>query len=739
MSGVAPPSARAAGRGILSGILSLPALVIFIPLLSVAFVSCGGGGGGGGGSESTGGTAVVPPDNLHFAYVANFDDDTVSVLISNDSTGQLRHHGYVLTGDQPQSIAIDPTGRFAYTTNIGSDDVSVFAIDATTRALSAVDCNPVAAGIQGCATGIDPVSIAFNSAGAIAYVVNRGDNSISVHNIDQNTDPGVLSIPVQVFPVGGAIVPRTARLHPNGQVLYVTHEATGDVGIYRIQADGTLDLPTGAPSGGMAPVDVAFTPNGQFAFVANSGSGQLGVFTIAHGLLAPNGASVAAGNSVRALAMHQNGRWLYAANAGVAGSVSVFAVQASGTLNPVDCGATLHCPVGDTPEAIAVDPTGKFITVTNRNGGGITTFTINQTTGALTNSRSIAARSGPVSMAYLRGTPATITPRFAYVANLVSDDITTFAVNSTRGALTEVGTEVPAGDDPNSVTADLGGRFLYVANSRSNSVAAFEIDHSTGALTPTGVAVVPGTAPASVAVEPSGRFAYAANYNTDNVTVFVIDQATGTLAQTATAVAAGDAPRSISVDPRGRFAYVVNFFSGNVTIFEIDPTTGVLIGRGTVAAGSFPLSVSVHPNGQFAYVANWGSDDMTTFAIDPVTGALTPLVPTVPAGDAPASISIDAYGRFAYVTNVNSPHEVSTFAINSSSGNLALSSTVPTGSSPYSITTDPSGRFAYVANQGSNSVTVFSISSTNGNLTQVGGEVPTGLGPQSVVTVGFVQ
>ncbi len=104
MSGVASPSAGAAGRRILSGILRLPALVIFVPLLSVAFVSCGGGGGGGGGGgESTGGTAVMPPDNLHFAYVANFDDDTVSVLISNDATGQLRHHGYVLTGDQPLS------------------------------------------------------------------------------------------------------------------------------------------------------------------------------------------------------------------------------------------------------------------------------------------------------------------------------------------------------------------------------------------------------------------------------------------------------------------------------------------------------------------------------------------------------------------------------------------------------------------------------------------------------------
>ena len=49
--------------------------------------------------------------------------------------------------------------------------------------------------------------------------------------------------------------------------------------------------------------------------------------------------------------------------------------------------------------------------------------------------------------------------RFAYVANFSSNNVTTFSIDQTTGALSEVGSEVPAGDRPVSVTVDPTGRF----------------------------------------------------------------------------------------------------------------------------------------------------------------------------------------------------------------------------------------------------------------------------------------
>jgi 6-phosphogluconolactonase (cycloisomerase 2 family) len=97
------------------------------------------------------------------------------------------------------------------------------------------------------------------------------------------------------------------------------------------------------------------------------------------------------------------------------------------------------------------------------------------------------------------------------------------------------------------VTVDPSGRFAYVANFNSNNVTTFSINQTTGALTEVGTEVAAGTAPSSVTVDPSGRFAYVANQDSDNVTTFSIDATTGALTEVGTEVAAGDGPISIVI------------------------------------------------------------------------------------------------------------------------------------------------------------------------------------------------
>ncbi len=57
---------------------------------------------------------------------------------------------------------------------------------------------------------------------------------------------------------------------------------------------------------------------------------------------------------------------------------------------------------------------------------------------------------------------------------------------------------IAAGSDPSSVTVDPSGRFAYVANELSNNVLTYAIDATTGALTSVG-AVASGQFPHSVA------------------------------------------------------------------------------------------------------------------------------------------------------------------------------------------------------------------------------------------------
>jgi 6-phosphogluconolactonase (cycloisomerase 2 family) len=72
--------------------------------------------------------------------------------------------------------------------------------------------------------------------------------------------------------------------------------------------------------------------------------------------------------------------------------------------------------------------------------------------------------------------------KFAYVAN-DGGNVSAYMINATTGALTEVLPRAAAGTNPRSITVDSSGRFAYVANFGGN-VSTYTISAITGALTP---------------------------------------------------------------------------------------------------------------------------------------------------------------------------------------------------------------------------------------------------------------
>jgi DNA-binding beta-propeller fold protein YncE len=73
-----------------------------------------------------------------FAYVTNSGDNNISMFGINSSTGLLSSTGLVAAGTAPWSIAIDPSGRFVYVTNLQSNDISIYSIDLATGSLTLI-------------------------------------------------------------------------------------------------------------------------------------------------------------------------------------------------------------------------------------------------------------------------------------------------------------------------------------------------------------------------------------------------------------------------------------------------------------------------------------------------------------------------------------------------------------------------------------------------------------------------
>jgi len=360
------------------------------------------------------------------------------------------------------------------------------------------------------------------------------------------------------------------------------------------------------------------------------------------------------------------------------------------------------------PQSIAVDRTGKFAYVMNAgcgggNGGYVSMYTINPTTGALasigppvwTNGYGVDYGSG----VYAGSVTVDPVGKFAYVTNSgnvydynltdgANGSVAIYTIDATTGALTSAGTingNCPGLCLPSSVLVDPSGKFAYVANGYGGgfidavpfNVAMYTINATTGALTSIGT-IATGTEPTSIAADPSGKFVYVVNENmgaaAGNVSMYAINATTGVLTSMGT-IAAGADPVSVAVDPAGKFAYVANSYSNDVSMYTINATTGALKSTGTIAAGTGPISVAVDPAGKFAYVANYGSNDVSMYTISATTGALTS-IGTIAAESNPSSVAVHPSGKFAYVTNANS-NSVSMYSIGST-GTLTLIGTIGT-------------------------------------------------------------
>jgi 6-phosphogluconolactonase (cycloisomerase 2 family) len=651
------------------------------------------------GTANSASDSVTITSNLlapRFAYVANRNDTTVSIYLVDVGTGQLRHHGYVADVAAqigPESLALDPSNRFLYVAN-ADGSVTGFTIAATTGVLTEILGSPFPAPVV---AGVGRISLAVHPSGQFLYVA---DANTAVIGFTIDPTSGALTL---IGAFSTATGPEAVRVDPTGRFAYVANAGSNNVSGFTIdRTTGALTPMPGSPfpSGG-APESVVVDPSGRFAYVANGNSGNVSGYIINQttGVLSPiAGSPFAAGNNPSDVTVDPSARFVYVANSGSI-DVSGYSINAAtGALSPI---AGSPFPAGTAPSSVPVwviaDPSGRFVYVANDFSNDVSHFSVDVTTGALTPSTPVTARDAPAAIALTAGpAPVMVTPRFAYVANQNSNNISGFRIDATAGTLIAIaGSPFPAGTGPVSVAVDPSGRFAYVANLFSNDISGFRIDAAAGTLIP--IAPFP----------------------------------------------AGGQSEAVTVDPSGRFAYVA-IADGSILGFTIDAATGILTAIGPpfpTGVGPFPESIAVDPSGRFVYVANSISNTVSGFALDAATGTLTAISLPSPAGNFPQSVAVDPSGRFVYVANALS-NTVSGFALDAATGVLtAISgSPFPTGASPLSVAVDPSGRFVYVANGGSNTLSGFATDATTGALSAISGSpFPAGIIPDSIAVTGTIQ
>jgi 6-phosphogluconolactonase len=327
------------------------------------------------------------------------------------------------------------------------------------------------------------------------YVTGSKQNpgQINVYKVD--SEAGILyQITDSPYSSGGRN-PVADVASPNGKNLYVINHDDNTIVEFAIGTDGKLYPQQTCNLPGSYPTQLTVNSAGTYLYVVETyqpnfslsipGPGALVVFPInANGQLGatsslcqpvPNGNSsfFALGNNPVSVNVLANGNFLYAVNENDA-TVAAFKVGSDGVLSSIGL-----FNVGTNPNAVASDPAGKFLYVTD----GAT----NQMYGLLVQANgSLVLMAKPFQTDNLPIAVA-VDPRglYVYVANFNANDVNAYTIDQSTGNATPVaGTSIYAvGNGPLCLLIEPSeGRYIYTANFLSNTVSGLALNAATGGL-----------------------------------------------------------------------------------------------------------------------------------------------------------------------------------------------------------------------------------------------------------------
>jgi 6-phosphogluconolactonase len=248
--------------------------------------------------------AVAPDKKFLYAVVRSQPTRVLTFAIDGNS-GSLAQKATAPLPDSMAYVSTDRSGRFLFTASYGGDKVAVSPIGA--------DGLVTADAIQVLPTGRNAHSILVDHTNRFAYSANLGANQVLQFAFDATTGKLTPLDPPAVKPEPGH-GPRHLAFSPDNKYLYVLNELSGHVTQYAIHATkGTLTLVDSAPSVppelgmkwgqpqapvGAAPAapaseqnpdqkppiwaaDLRLTPNGKFLYTTERNTDKIALFTVA--------------------------------------------------------------------------------------------------------------------------------------------------------------------------------------------------------------------------------------------------------------------------------------------------------------------------------------------------------------------------------------------------------------------------------------------------------------------------
>jgi 6-phosphogluconolactonase len=272
---------------------------------------------------------------------------------------------------------------------------------------------------------------------------------------------------------------------------------------------------------------LTLSPDGTLLYAVNAGSGNISTFRV-HGPNLSLAGKISSGGS-EPVAITQFGSLVYVVNAGAAGDLVGFTVDASGRLKEIPNSTTFLSGKYTGAASGAISPDGKYLVVVERGANTISTFPINAdgTLGPIV--ATVSPAPGAFDGQFTPGGALVVTETGA-VGTLPDSGLSTYTVSA--AGVTAITQSAPTYGDADCWSAITpNGQYVYADNSGSATVAGFAIGKD-GTLSPIGstiLATLPaGSANLDMSISRDGAFLYTLDSGTGAITILQI-AADGTL------------------------------------------------------------------------------------------------------------------------------------------------------------------------------------------------------------------
>ena len=327
------------------------------------------------------------------------------------------------------------------------------------------------------------------------------DNNVTGIAADRAVDVGVSAPPV------------AAAADAPGAVFALTNQVAGNsVATFARAADGSLTWAgsvatggTGAGSGLGSQGALALSDDGRWLFAVNAGSNDISAFRVgANGLTLT---SRVASGGVRPISLTVHGDFVYVLNAGGNGNVSGFTIGGDGALTAITGSTRSLSGSAVGPAQVAFSPDGRRLIVTEKSTNRLDVYAVGDDGVASAATASSSAGGTPFGFSFGH--------RGELFVSEATGSASSYVIGNAGQLSTASGAVLTHQGAPCWAVVTKNGKFGYTANAQGGSISGFAIapDGSIALIDADGRTVVVGPGNIDLALSDNSRYLYELNGN----------------------------------------------------------------------------------------------------------------------------------------------------------------------------------------------------------------------------------